>query len=145
MSRSLVHAYLGDRRGLIDAVQVRIVARLDSWVDHGLQRADTAPEATRAVVTGLFAFVEAERDGWTVLVTTGGVDHPAFHGVRARWAAAMAGDDPDPAAEIAAQAAIGAVVLGVGPWLNRGVDARQVLDALRGSSDAELGRLHDSH
>ena len=93
MSRALVHTYLGDRRGLIDAVQVRIVGRLDTWVGHGLRRADTPEARLRALVQGVYAFVVAEHDAWGVLGTSGDFDHPALHGVRARWAATLTDDE----------------------------------------------------
>lgn len=128
VSRALVHTYLGDRRGLIDAVQVGVVGRLDTWVGHGLRRARDRPSAWRAIVHGTFSFVEAERDGWSVLVATGGLDHPALHGVRARWAASLAADDPP---GVGPQAAIAALLLGVGPWANRGTDPDGVEAALR--------------
>lgn len=124
VSRALVHTYLGNRRGLLDAVQVRIVGRMDTWVGHGLTRASTPPEALRALVGGLFAFVEAERDAWSVLVASGGLDHPALHGVRARWSAALAPAPGHP--DVAAQAVVAALVLGVGGWVNRGVDPGEV-------------------
>lgn len=128
VSRPLVHAYLGDRRGLLDAVQVRIVGRMDAWVGHGLRRADTPDEAIRALTGGLFAFVDAERDAWSVLVASGGLDHPALHGVRGRWAARLV-----PAgrpADVPAQAAVAALVFGVGGWVHRGVDPHDVVVAL---------------
>lgn len=128
VSRALVHTYLGDRRSLIDAVQVRIVSRMDTWVRHGLRRADTAPDRLRALVGGLFAFVESERDGWGVLVASGGLDHPALHGVRGRWTAALITDDPD--WEVAAQAVVAALVFGVGGWVTRGVEPSEVAGPL---------------
>lgn len=129
MSRSLVHAYLGDRRGLIDAVQVQIVGRLDTWVGHGLRRASTREARLRAVVQGTFAFVEAEGDAWGVLAASGGFDHPALHGVRGRWAALLAADDvPD---DLSGQLAVAALLGGVGTWVNRGIDPDAVELALR--------------
>lgn len=128
VSRALVHTYLGDRRGLIDAVQVQIVGRLDTWVGHGLRRAGTTDARLRAIVQGVLAFVEAEQDAWGVLGASGGSDHPALHGVRARWAAALQADgDVD---EIAAQAAVSALLGSAGSWVNRGVEADRVAAAL---------------
>lgn len=125
MSRALVHTYLGDRRGLIDAVQVRIVGRLDTWVGHGLRRADTTEARLRALVQGVCAFVVAEHDAWGVLGTSGGFDHPALHGVRARWAATLTDD------EVRGQAVVAALVGGVGPWMARGVEPDDVERVLR--------------
>ncbi len=128
MSRALVHAYLGDRRGLIDAVQVQIVGRLDTWVGHGLRRATTTPARLRAIVQGVLSFVEAEQEAWGVLGASGGFDHPALHGVRARWTALLVADED--IGEIAAQAAVSAVLGSAGSWVNRGVEAGQVEAAL---------------
>ncbi|MCU1356518.1 MAG: hypothetical protein JWM89_1936 [Acidimicrobiales bacterium] len=128
MSRALVHAYLGDRRGLIDAVQVRIIGRLDTWVGHGLKRATTRDARLAALVHGVFAYVDDERDAWGVLAASGGFDHPALHGVRGRWAAAASVDD-DPA-DVPAHAAVSALLGGVGTWVNRGVEAGTVLPIL---------------
>jgi AcrR family transcriptional regulator len=125
VSRALVHAYLGDRRGLHDAVQVRIVARLDAWVGHGFGRARTRDERLRALVDGLFAFVAAEHEAWSVLVVSGGLDHPALHGARARWAAGLSVDD-DPA-DVPAQAVVAALVAGVGSWVSRGVEPADLI------------------
>lgn len=129
VSRALVHTYLGDRRGLIDAVQVQIIGRLDTWVGHGLHRATTPTSRLRALVQGTFAFVDAERDAWGVLGATGGMDHPALHGVRARWAGVLVldHDEVDP---LGAQAAVGAVLAGVGTWVNRGIEPNPVADRL---------------
>jgi AcrR family transcriptional regulator len=134
VSRALVHTYLGDRRGLLDAVQVRIVSRMDAWVGHGLSRATDPVDRLRAILGGLFAFVEAEREAWGVLVASGGLDHPALHGVRGRWAAALADDDE--AGAVAAQAVVAAALLGVGGWVNRGVEPGDVLAPLRRALDA---------
>ncbi|WP_426572985.1 TetR family transcriptional regulator [Aquihabitans sp. McL0605] len=128
VSRALVHTYLGDRRGLIDAVQVQIVGRLDTWVGHGLRRATTPRARLRAVVQGVFAFVEAEQDAWGVLGASGGFDHPALHGVRGRWAAQLAGEGADD--DLRGQIVVGAVLGGVGSWVNRGVDPDRVEAAL---------------
>jgi AcrR family transcriptional regulator len=128
VSRALVHAYLGDRRGLIDAVQVQIVSRLDTWVGHGLRRATTTAARLRAIIQGVLSFVEAEQDAWGVLGASGGFDHPALHGVRGRWAASLTADgDLD---ETRAQAAISAVLGSAGSWVNRGVEPDQVEAAL---------------
>jgi AcrR family transcriptional regulator len=128
VSRPLVHAYLGDRRGLLDAVQVRIVGRMDAWVGHGLRRAPTGRASLQAIAGGLFAFVDAEQDAWSVLVASGGLDHPALHGVRGRWAERIAATDRS--AELPAQAAVAALVFGVGGWVHRGVDPHSVVEAL---------------
>lgn len=129
VSRALVHAYVGDRRGLIDAVQVRIISRMDTWVGHGLRRADSPTRRLQSLATSLFAFVDAERDPWGVLVASGGLDHPALHGVRSRWCDQLTVDDHP--GDLGVQAAVAALVLGVGGWVNRGVEPADVLVVLR--------------
>lgn len=128
VSRALVHTYLGDRRTLIDAVQVRIVGRLDSWVGHGLARARTNDERLRAVVHGTWSFVEAERDAWNVLGVSGGLDHPALHAVRHRWSVAL--HEHDDARQVPAELAVAGVLFGIGGWINRGADPDVVLSSL---------------
>ena len=129
MSRALVHTYLGDRRGLIDAVQVQIVGRLDTWVGHGLRRATSPAACLGAIVQGTFSFVEADPEAWGVLGASGGFDHPALHGVRGRWTAALCADEGVDV--VRAQAAVSAVLGGVGSWVNRGVDPDHVTRGLR--------------
>ena len=128
VSRALVHTYLGDRRGLIDAVQVQIVGRLDTWVGHGLRRATTPTARLRALIQGVFSFVEADPEAWGVLGASGGFDHPALHGVRARWTVALC--DGSGVDEVRAQVAVGAVLGGVGSWVNRGVEPSRVERAM---------------
>mgnify|MGYP006921757251 FL=1 len=77
---------------------------------------------------GVLAFVEAEQDAWGVLGASGGFDHPALHGVRARWATALQADGD--LEEIAAQAAVSAILGSAGSWVNRGVEADRVASAL---------------
>ncbi|WP_254127185.1 TetR family transcriptional regulator [Aquihabitans sp. G128] len=128
VSRALVHTYLGDRRGLIDAVQVRIVGRLDARVAPSLARSEDHAARLRTLVGALFAFVGEEREGWGVLLASGGLDHPALHGVRARWAAVLA--DGAPGGEVAAQAAVAALLLGIGGWVGRGTEPGAVVAPL---------------
>ena len=128
VSRPLVHTYLGDRRGLIDAVQLRIVDRLDTWVGHGLARARTTEERLRAVVHATFAFVTEERSAWGILGATGGFDHPALHAMRARWVGALSIDD-DPA-DLGAQAVVAALLAGVGAWVRDGVEPSAIVGRL---------------
>ena len=137
VSRASVHAYLGDRRGLIDAVQVRIITRLERWVGHGLNRAGDREARQRAIVTGCLAYVEAEREAWGVLAASGGLDHPALHGVRARWTAALSIDEHHD--DLGAQAVVTALVAGAGLWAGRGVDPDELLAVLQRALHEPLG------
>lgn len=129
VSRTLVHNYLGDRRTVVDAVQVRIIGRLDTWVGHGLDRARTTDDRLRAVVHGTWSFVESEHDAWNVLGVSGGLDHPALHGLRQRWSAALS--DGDDGRQVPADLAVAGVLFGTGGWIRRGEDPDVVLAALR--------------
>lgn len=124
VSRALLHQHVGDRRGLVDAVQTRVLERLDRWVGHGLARSVGPAEACRSVVYGTWSFVEVEDRGWSVLTATGGLDHPAAHAIRRRWSDALADGRGD--AAVAAQLAVGGLVAGVGGWMRRGVDVDDV-------------------
>lgn len=148
VARSLVHAHLGDRRGLVDAVQTRVLERLERWVAHGLDRADDDASACRALVYGTWSFVEVEETAWSTLVSTGGLDHPNAHALRGRWADAIDGlraertdgaytdatrtdgtarDERRPSAALA----VGGLLAGVGGWIRRGVDVDDVHRAVR--------------
>lgn len=123
-----MHAYFGDRHGLLDAVQVRIIRRLDDWVAHGLRRAVTPRGRVAALADGMFAFVDQEGDAWRLLGRSGGLDHPSFHRLRHRWAATVAQEHADRL--LAAQAAVAALVLAVGGWSSGGVDPAEVTQVL---------------
>lgn len=136
VSRALVHKYVGDRRGLVDAVQQRVVERLDRWVGHGLARTDDLDACCRAVAYGCWSFVEAERRGWSVLTATGGLDHPDAHTLRTRWTAVIdghrdreLGDDAGTGASAAL--AVHGLLAGVGSWVRRGIDPDDVHAAFR--------------
>ena len=118
ISRALVHAYLGDRRGLIDALQLRLVGRLDDWLGHGLARATSPGSALHALSIGIFSFVEANRDAWQVLVTTGGLDHPSLHAARSRWCGAL----DSGSGSLAPQLIVASLLSGAGGWVARGED-----------------------
>ncbi len=130
-SRPLVHSYFGDRRGLLDAIQLRVVRRLDDWVAHGLARAGSPEEALTAVTTAVFSFVEQEREAWRLVTTSGGLDHPGMHGVRARWTDALCDGDPDRV--VGAQAVMAALLLGAGGWVARGEEPAAVSSVLAGA------------
>lgn len=142
VSRALVHKYVGDRRGLIDAVQQRVVERLDRWVAHGLGRADDLDAACRALAYGCWSFVEAEPRGWSVLTATGGLDHPDAHTLRARWTATIeghlappTGGDGGPGPGVGPSLAVLGLLAGVGSWVRRGVDPDDVHRAFRAAAD----------
>lgn len=137
VSRALVHRHLGDRRGLHDAVQVRVITRLDRWVAHGLDRARDTPQRCRALVLGTWSFVEAETGGWSVLGVTGGFDHPAMHGLRTRWAATLA-DEPGPRRARAGFAVAG-LIGGIGSWVHGGVDPDDLVTTFEHTMDPAPG------
>lgn len=121
VSRPLVHAYLGDRRGLLDAVQVRIIERLDRWVQPGLAGATTPSDHLRSLISRILSFVEAESDAWGVLLASGGLDHPALHQLKGRWVEILA--DGEANRRLGAQAIVAALLLEAGGWATRGTVA----------------------
>ncbi len=139
VSRPLLHTYFGDRRGLLDAVQVRIVSRLDAWTAHGLKRADSPNAVVRALTDGVISFVTHEPDSWSVLVTSGGLDHPLTYRLCRRWSSLIGDPTPDPPAASAdgvePRSLIGELVVhallgGAGGWVRAGVDATDIADRL---------------
>ena len=120
VSRPLVHTYLGDRRGLLDAVQVRIIGRLDGWIASRIDKASTSSGHLKELIAGLLSFVDHESDAWGVLAASGGLDHPALHQLRNRWVETLvAGDERR---RLGAQATVAALIAEAGGWTARGVD-----------------------
>lgn len=130
VSRALVHRHVADRRDLLDAVQLRVVGRLERWVAHGVDRAGDATTRRRAIVFGLWSFVDTEGDAWALLATTGGLDHPAVHALRDRWVTAIAGDGADH--RLVAQLELGGLLAGIGGFVGRGIQPEDLLAALDG-------------
>lgn len=118
MSRPLVHAYLGDRRGLLDAVQVHIIGRLDGWVDARVACASGPKAHLRELTAALLSFVESEGEAWGVLLASGGLDHPALHQLKGRWVEPLV--DGLESRRVGAQAAVAALVSEAGGWVARG-------------------------
>ena len=127
-SRPLVHSYFTDRRGLLDAIHIRIIRRLDDWVFHGLERADTTHARIAALVNGVMSFIDQESQAWGILSTSGGYDHPAFHRLRARWVDSLVDGNPD--RMIPAQVVVSALVLTGGSWVTAGTEPVAVVRVL---------------
>lgn len=138
-SRPLLHTYFGDRRGLLDAVQIRIVSRFDAWTAHGLNRADNPLAVVRALTDGVISFVTHEPDSWSVLVASGGLDHPLMHRLCLRWSSLIDDPSPGPSAATAegdgprgltGELVVHALLGGAGGWVRAGVDAADIADRL---------------
>lgn len=126
VSRALLYRYIRDRRDLHDAVQARIVERLGDWVEHGFGRAADPAERLRALVFGLWSFVESDPEAWRVLAVTAGFDHPNFHRLKRHWADGLMVLDQGPGPQLAVSAAVGAI----SSLVARGADPNELIAML---------------
>jgi AcrR family transcriptional regulator len=82
VSRSLVYAYFGDRGGLVAAVYLRNLERLDAELGRALEP-DALDEAQlRRIVRRYLEFARDNDGAWQLIANAGVLTHPAVRGAR---------------------------------------------------------------
>jgi AcrR family transcriptional regulator len=82
VSRSLVYTYFGDRGGLVAAVYLHDLERLDREVSRALD-ARLAPEVRlRRLIRRYLRFARDHRTTWDVITSAGALQHPAVQTAR---------------------------------------------------------------
>jgi AcrR family transcriptional regulator len=84
VSRSLVYAYFGDRGGLIAAVYLRNVERLDDELGQVIETALPDEMRLARIVRRYLEFARDNAPAWHLMAATGGVQHPAVQAARRR-------------------------------------------------------------
>jgi AcrR family transcriptional regulator len=117
VSRSLVYAYFGDRGGLLAAVYLRNLERLDAELGRAID-AQLADEARlRRIVRRYLEFARDNEGAWQVIAAAGALAHPAVRGARRdrieRIAAAW---NSTPEARLVATAVVALLEAGVHHW-----------------------------
>jgi len=103
VSRALLYNYFGDRKGLLAAIEVRALRRLDDALLAVLDPSLEPAQQLRPLANAYVEFSKAHGQTWRVLAATGATDHPSVHAARRtrveRLAALWGGTD---AAKVAA-------------------------------------------
>ena len=81
VSRALVYNYFGDKGGLVAAVYLRSLGRLNAALDHTVDPTAGYDVRLQAAVRGYLAFA-VDGDDWRVMGVTAGFDHPDVRRVR---------------------------------------------------------------
>jgi AcrR family transcriptional regulator len=82
VSRALVYNYFGDRGGLLAAVYLRNLQRLDDELDLAVTGELTAHDRIRAIVRGYLGFARSNSQAWRAMQLVGTVHHPAVLSAR---------------------------------------------------------------
>ena len=104
VSRALVYNYFGDRSGLLAAVELRSLERLDQPLQAALDPTLSPSEQLRPLARAYRDLARTDGSTWRVLATFGGDRHPSVRAARRsrieNLAACWGGDD---AARVAAR------------------------------------------
>jgi AcrR family transcriptional regulator len=132
VSRSLVYAYFGDRGGLIAAVYLHNLERLDAELGRALD--DRLPDEVRLrrIIRRYLLFARDNQASWNLMAAAGVLQHPAIQGARRarieRIASAWA---DEPSARLIAQGVVGLREAGAQVWVdNRDCGLERATDVL---------------
>lgn len=119
VSRSLVYAYFGDRGGLIAAVYLHNLERLDAELGRALDERLPDEVRLRRLIRRYLLFARDNRASWDLMAAAGALQHPAIQGARRarieRIAAAWA---DEPSARLIARGVVGLLEAGAQDWVD---------------------------
>jgi AcrR family transcriptional regulator len=119
VSRSLVYAYFGDRGGLIAAVYLHNLERLDAELGRALDERLPDEVRLRRLIRRYLIFARDNRASWDLMAAAGALQHPAIQGARRarieRIAAAWA---DEPSARLVARGVVGLLEAGAQDWVD---------------------------
>lgn len=119
VSRSLVYAYFGDRGGLIAAVYLHNLERLDAELGRALDERLPDEVRLRRIIRRYLLFARDNEASWNLITAAGALQHPAVQGARRarieRIARAWA---DEPAARLIAQSVVGLLEAGAQDWVD---------------------------
>ncbi len=118
VSRALIYAYFGDRGGLLAAVYLHNLERLDQEVGRALEAQVPDELRLRRLVRRYLLFARDHRDSWDLMIATGAIGHPAIQAARrdrieriaSSWAA-------EPSARLIAHSVVGLLEAGTQDWI----------------------------
>ena len=119
VSRSLVYAYFGDRGGLIAAVYLHNLERLDAELGRALDERLPDEVRLRRLIRRYLLFARDNRASWNLMAAAGALQHPAIQGARRarieRIASAWA---DEPSARLVARSVVGLLEAGAQDWID---------------------------
>jgi AcrR family transcriptional regulator len=119
VSRSLVYAYFGDRGGLIAAVYLHNLERLDRELGKALDERLPDEVRLRRIIRRYLLFARDNEAAWNVMAAAGALQHPAIQAARRerieRIAAAWGGT---PTARLIARGVVGLLEAGAQDWVD---------------------------
>jgi len=119
VSRSLVYAYFGDRGGLIAAIYLHDLARLDEEIGRTLD--ETLPDDVRLrrIIKRYLLFARDHEAAWNLMGAMGAIQHPAIQGARrARIERIASAWGDEPATRLIARAVVGFLEAGAQDWID---------------------------
>ena len=135
VSRSLVYAYFGDRGGLIAAVYLHALEKLDHELGRALD--DRLPDEVRLrrIVRRYLVFARDNQASWKLMTAMGVLQHPAIQGAReARIDRIARAWGTTPTNRLVARSVVGFLEAGAQHWVDHrdcGLDrATKVLHGL---------------
>jgi AcrR family transcriptional regulator len=132
VSRALVYNYFGDKGGLIAAVYLRSLRRLDEELDRAVDPDAPDGERLHSVVRCYLRFANENSAAWRLIGSTATMEHPEVLSARNDRFAKLARNWGDTAeARVAARAVIGFLESATLDWLEyRDLDVDRLADLL---------------
>lgn len=119
VSRSLVYAYFGDRGGLIAAVYLHNLERLDAELGRALDERLPDEVRLRRLIRRYLLFARDNQASWRLMVTAGALQHPAVQAARRARIERIARSWADePSARLIARAVVGLLEAGAQDWID---------------------------
>ena len=132
VSRALVYNYFGDKGGLIAAVYLRSLRRLDEELQRAVDPTSTDAERLRSVVQCYLRFAGESSTAWRLISSTAAMEHPDVIAARRERFDQLAHNWGGTAeARIAARAVVGFLESATLDWIDRGaVDLDHIVELL---------------
>lgn len=119
VSRSLVYAYFGDRGGLIAAVYLHNLERLDAELGRALDERLPDEVRLRRIIRRYLVFARDNQASWNLMASAGALQHPAIQGARrARIERIASAWGDEPAARLIARSVVGLLEAGAQDWVD---------------------------
>jgi AcrR family transcriptional regulator len=119
VSRSLVYAYFGDRGGLIAAVYLHNLERLDAELGRALDERLPDEVRLRRIIRRYLVFARDNQPSWDLMSAAGALQHPAVQGARRARIERIANAWADePSARLIARGVVGLLEAGAQDWVD---------------------------